>query len=295
MSTLPICSDPALSVALKPWCVLLESASGAGTAKVPPTSRDASEARHTSEARDMSELGTAIRKTFSRAMALTGLERVKVVTARREKPSSLPHCSSRHLIMQPSAHGSASAILLALLSLQDRVAQSTPIIFMPTDSVVREEEILRHSLEQLSKCMQANSSAIYLLGVTPESPDERLGYIVPWYNAVDLPMGVYEFVEGPSARRARQLINDGGLWNTFIFGGTIGSLIDSFRPRFGALLDAMRAIVDETLSMQGLQSALSELYQRFPPADFSKDVLTSCINDLRLLRVPTCGWRPLRA
>ena len=47
-----------------------------------------------------------------------------------------------------------------------------------------------------------------------------LGYIVPWYDALHMASGVYEFVEEQDVREARKLINAGGLWNTFIFGFT---------------------------------------------------------------------------
>jgi mannose-1-phosphate guanylyltransferase len=84
--------------------------------------------------------------------------------------------------------------------------------------------------------LQTNQGPIYLLGAVPQGPHDQLGYIVPWHDTMLMPTGVYEFVERPDVRHARKLINAGGLWNTFIFGGNVPSLIKLFRPRFDAAI-----------------------------------------------------------
>ena len=64
-----------------------------------------------------------------------------------------------------------------------------------------------------------------------------------------MPTGVYEFVERPDVHRARRLINAGGLWNTFIFGGSVASLIQLFPPRFDATIADLRAALQSDHSI----------------------------------------------
>jgi mannose-1-phosphate guanylyltransferase len=106
-----------------------------------------------------------------------------------------------------------------------------------------------------------------------------------------IPTGVYEFVETPDLHRARKLINAGGLWNTFIFGGTVASLIKLFRPRFDATIAALRA----ALESDHIQRDLASTYDRLTSVDFSQDLLAKRTDSLNVLRVPRCGWWPLKS
>jgi len=96
-------------------------------------------------------------------------------------------------------------------------------------------------------------------------------------------------------RLARKLIDAGGLWNTFIFGGTLSSLVDLFRPKFGATMDAMHNGLKIMLNDPEDTAALRGIYDHVAPADFSADVLTEQTDRLSVLRMPRCGWWPLKA
>jgi mannose-1-phosphate guanylyltransferase len=132
---------------------------------------------------------------------------------------------------------------------------------------------------------------IYLLGAVPQGPHDQLGYIVPWHDTMLMPTGVYEFVERPDVRHARKLINAGGLWNTFIFGGNVSSLIKLFRPRFDAAIASLR----EALLASQMQPDLVRAYDRLSPVDFSQEVLAKQLDNLSVLRLLRCGWWPLKS
>jgi mannose-1-phosphate guanylyltransferase len=132
---------------------------------------------------------------------------------------------------------------------------------------------------------------VYLLGAVPQGPHDQLGYIIPWHDTMLMPTGVYEFVERPDVCRARRLIGAGGLWNTFIFGGNVASLIKLFRPRFDATIAALRA----ALQSDHVQLALVRTYDRLTSVDFSQDVLAKQTDNLNVLRLLRCGWWPLKS
>jgi mannose-1-phosphate guanylyltransferase len=181
-------------------------------------------------------------------------------------------------------------VLLALLLLEERISPATAVLFLPADHTVNDEEVMTNSLMNMAEWMADEPRPVYLLGAVPQGPHDQLGYIVPWHDTMLMPTAVYKFVEGPDRNRARQLINDGGLWNTFIFGGNVASMLALFRPRFGATIAALR----EALRSEHAERDLARTYDRLTPIDFSRDLLAKQANNLNVLRLLRCGWWPLK-
>jgi mannose-1-phosphate guanylyltransferase len=175
--------------------------------------------------------------------------------------------------------------------LESRIPASTAVLFLPADYVVNDEQGMRNSLTSMAEWIVEEPGPVYLLGAVPQGPHDQLGYIVPWHDAMFMPTGVYEFVERPDVPRARQLINAGGLWNTFIFGGNLASLLQLFRPRFDAAVADLRAALGSDPA--GLD--LVRAYDRLTPVDFSQDLLARQTDNLRVLRLTRCGWWPLKS
>jgi mannose-1-phosphate guanylyltransferase len=104
---------------------------------------------------------------------------------------------------------------------------------------------------------------------------------------------VQGFVEKPPADVAAALIQRGAVWNTFIFAGAAGMLLDLFTPRYAFAAMEMQVLLDRA-TVDGIDwPALIALYERLPEVDFSHDVLSSRHEVLRVLNVPTCGWNDL--
>ena len=180
------------------------------------------------------------------------------------------------------------------MHLESRLSLETPVLFLPSDHVVGDEEVFTRSLGEMIEWIARDPKPVYLLGAAPEGPHDRLGYIVPWYDAINTAAGVYEFVEGPDVPQARKLIYAGGLWNTFIFGSSLGSLIGLFPERYD---DAMRSIL---AALKGnwtgaCSTELKKLYENLIPKDFALDILANQKDHLNVLRMPRCGWWPLKA
>jgi mannose-1-phosphate guanylyltransferase len=220
------------------------------------------------------------------ALVTTGCSGVSVLEAESVSPGNI--------FAQPSDRGTSFEILLALMHLEKRVPHETPILFLPSDQVVSDEEVFTRSLGEVIDWIARDSKPVYLLGAAPEGPHDRVGYIVPWYDAMSTVTGVYDFVEGPDVPHARRLIYAGGLWNTFIFGSSLGSLIGLFSPRYDTAIRLMRAALND--GGAGTSSdRLKYLYERVASRDFARDILASRKDDLNVLRMPRCGWWPLKA
>jgi mannose-1-phosphate guanylyltransferase len=261
------------------WCVILASRENPrrSTAEQPVLSK-----------RD------PITGTLRRAATVTSLERVAaVVTAPADawRQSSLQELATRNLFVEPQHQGTAYEVLLALLLLESRISAATPVFFLPADHVVDDEDVMTNALTTMIEWITEEPSPVYLLGALPQGPHDQLGYIVPWHDAILMPTGVYEFVERPDVQRARRLINAGGLWNTFIFGGSLASLLRLFPPSFDSTIAEFRA----ALRADDTEFVLARLYERLSPVDFSQDLLARQTDQLRVLRLLRCGWWPLKS
>jgi mannose-1-phosphate guanylyltransferase len=270
----------------EPWCVLLAS-------REDPPRPAITQGRSAAQepARKSSDPLTA---TLRRAAAVTSLDRIAAVIAAPaddRRQGSLRELGIRNLFVQPRHQGTAYEVLLALLMLESRISPSTAVLFLPADYVVDDEEVMTNSLMSMIEWIVEEPGSVYLLGAVPQGPHDQLGYIVPWHDAMLMPIGVYEFVERPDMHRARELINAGGLWNTFIFGGNVASLLRLFRPRFDAAIADFRA----ALGSDHIGLDLAGAYDRVTPVDFSQDLLASRTDNLKVLRLLRCGWWPLKS
>jgi mannose-1-phosphate guanylyltransferase len=271
----------------EPWCVLLASREEPQRPGI--TTQGCSAAQEL--ARKKRDPLTA---TLRRAAAVTSLDRIAAVIGAPADDwlqSSLRELGIRNLFVQPKHQGTAYEVLLALLMLESRISPSTAVLFLPADYVVNDEEVMTNSLMSMVEWLGDEPGAVYLLGAVPQGPHDQLGYIVPWHDAMLMPTGVYEFVERPDVHRARKLINSGGLWNTFIFGGNVASLLQLFRPRFDATIADLRA----ALRSDHIGVDLVHAYNRVTPVDFSQDLLARRTDNLKVLRLLRCGWWPLKS
>jgi mannose-1-phosphate guanylyltransferase len=273
----------------QPWCVLLAGRESVQRPRIAPEAGRPG-ARATN-ARD------PLMDSLQRAASITARSRIAAVVPGSElqwRRGGFRDLEPANILAQPTYRGTAYEVLLALLEFEQRVESTTPFLFLPSDHVVSEEEVMTQSLLGMVDWIRGEPNTVFLLGAVPEEPHDQLGYIVPWNDARQVPSSVYEFVEKPDIRQARKLINAGGLWNTFIFGGTLSSMIALFQPAFEAAITGLRNATRAAHDGRIETDALTALYGKFAGADFSKDVLAKQPDRLKVLSLPRCGWWPLK-
>jgi mannose-1-phosphate guanylyltransferase len=270
----------------EPWCVLLAS-------REDPQRLGMRAQGHSAAQRPMLNNRDPLATVLHRATAVTSREQISAIIAAPAdhwQQGSLRELGIGNLFVQPKHQGTAYEVLLALLMLENRISPSTAVIFLPADCVVNDEVAMRNSLASMAEWIVDDPRAVYLLGAVPQGPHDQLGYIVPWHDVMLMPTGVYEFVERPDVHRARELINAGGLWNTFIFGGSLALLLQLFRPRFDATIADLRA----ALRSENVARDLARVYNNLTSVDFSQDLLARQTDNLKVLPLLRCGWWPLK-
>jgi mannose-1-phosphate guanylyltransferase len=198
---------------------------------------------------------------------------------------------AENIIVQPQNRGTANGVLLSLLSIlaRDPLAR---MIFLPADHFVLDECALERSLRELMATLHHNPDGLTLIGIEPDDPDPELGYIVPGRTLSDGLRAVTRFVEKPAVPLAQQLFAAKALWNSFIFGASGAALLGLLRLQLGSTVDEMATALSRD-ERAGVYSALPELYQRLPTADFSRAVVQQFPFTLRVITAPACGWNDL--
>ncbi len=135
------------------------------------------------------------------------------------------------LIIEPERRDTFPAISLAASYLHsvEKVEQNEVIIVLPVDHFV--EDSFFRVLDDLEKSLQSSTSDLLLLGVSPDEPSEKYGYIIP--DEADSGSGqkVKYFVEKPDKKTAEKLIKHHALWNCGVFAFKLHFLIDLLKTK----------------------------------------------------------------
>ncbi|MFC4776143.1 sugar phosphate nucleotidyltransferase [Paenibacillus sp. GCM10023252] len=124
------------------------------------------------------------------------------------------------LIVEPERRDTFPAIALASTYLYSiaGVSLNETVVIMPVDPYV--EQSFYDSMKLLDPALKESGADLSLIGVRPTAPSENYGYIVPATEHKDhsgLYRRVASFKEKPKEADARQLIQDGALWNCGVF------------------------------------------------------------------------------
>jgi len=239
-----------------------------------------------------------LEETIERAWQVVPRDQVCTIVAHQHREwwseqlgTSLP----QNVIVQPRNKGTGIGVLYSLLHISHR-DPAARVLLLPADHYVRDEETLGQSLKFAMQRVTATPGTPLLLGVQPDHADPDLGYILPGDRDDFGNRTVARFLEKPNPTVAAQIIDAGGLWNTFIIAASVQTLINMFMQHYAPLVMEMQVLVCRRIlagSGTALWPALFSLYERLPQLDFSRDLLQGREERLRVIDVPACGWNDL--
>ena len=129
-----------------------------------------------------------------------------------------------------------------------------------------------------------------LLGMTPDRIEEGYGWITSREDREDkCSRAVRGFWEKPALSHAEKLMQDGALWNTFVFAARAASLWEMTRQTVPELYGAFTG-VRIMLGTNHAQKYIDQTYERLCAVNFSSAILARCAARLRVLPVPEIGW-----
>lgn len=129
---------------------------------------------------------------------------------------------------EPCRRDTFPAIALACAYLKKNgTDENEPVVVCPVDPFVNEDYF--ECLKTLSS--EAGKSNLTLMGIEPDEPSEKYGYIIP--ETKDNISAVREFREKPDRKTAEKYIEQGALWNGGIFAFRLGYMLSVAENRFG--------------------------------------------------------------
>jgi mannose-1-phosphate guanylyltransferase len=200
-------------------------------------------------------------------------------------PKDLCCMSSRRKLIQPSNRGTAPAIALAVMEVLRRDPAATIAIF-PSDHHYVEGSIFQATVERALQLAKTFEGQVLIVGASATYPEVEYGWIEPGLTLIECPVNPVQyglrFWEKPNLSDASVLLSTGCMWNTFVTIGTGHALVKLFAATASHLLDA--------LSKDFSEASLDRIYSELGAVDFSKDVLSSAVYRLLVVRDAPSGW-----
>lgn len=132
--------------------------------------------------------------------------------------------------VEPCRRDTFPAIILAAAYLHDELGRSEEeaVAICPVDPFV--DNSYYEGVKQLEALVQEGKANLTLMGIAPDHPSSKYGYIIPETN--DAVSMVQEFKEKPTEAIARTYIDQGALWNAGVFACKIGYLLEKAHSMF---------------------------------------------------------------
>lgn len=183
-------------------------------------------------------------------------------------------------VLEPEGRGTAAALILAALSMQDRDGL---MLVMPSDHVIPDPaQIFADTIEEI---MHHAADSIILIGAEPSAPETRYGYI-----EIDrekrAPYPVFSFREKPPLETAQDMIAEGNaLWNTGMFLAPPKLFLErcaALKPR---LYNDVKAAYESGAREQAVFRPDAGLYREARPDSIDRALLQRC-RDLKCCPLP---------
>jgi len=199
------------------------------------------------------------------------------------------------LLQQPANRGTGAAILYALFRIAARSPNAT-VAFFPSDHYFSNDEAFMSNVDLAFDAARRNPETVVLLGITPTGPEVEYGWIEPHASILgSMPRSitrVRRFWEKPTAAVARDLMERGCLWNSFVMVGRVDALLKMTQQASPEAYNLFAAI-SPTFGTISEKAAVHQIYAKLPEVNFSHEVLARRPNDLAVMRVGDVEWSDL--
>ena len=233
-----------------------------------------------------------LQETLHRAECITDRSHIVVLVRDEHRHwwlNELAHLPSQNVLAQSGNHGTAMAILHALVHVLRRDGDPT-LVILPSDHSADEETVLIEAISHASQVAAEDRGSLILLGVTPAYPETDYGWILPNRDDTGRVRTVSRFVEKPAAYLAAELLAAGALWNSFIGAGSGWAFAELFSASRRV---SVRRYLESSVLQPRSDSEWRSHLRALPGVDFGRDILQTAMVPLRVLSVPPCGWTDL--
>jgi mannose-1-phosphate guanylyltransferase len=251
-----------------------------------------------------------LQQTLDRATSIVPSGQVLTIIGRAHQkylaePNPRPLPGS--FIEQPLNLGTAMGILLSATFVSERDPEAN-LIVLPSDHFVHPEALFLEHATQAFQFVEEHPDRLVLIGVPADRPETNYGWIVPQAaqdvssSGMDAPplLHVMQFREKPGYDEAVALLREDALWSTMVIvvkAKTLWAMARECLPEASAAFDTfrqkLRSAREGNVESRFEAHALSDLFEKLRPADFSKDILEHAhaqVSVMPMLSVTWCDW-----
>lgn len=187
--------------------------------------------------------------------------------------SQLPIIPPENVIVEPESRNTAAAIGLAALMVRERFGGDPPVVFIPSDLQISNEQHYREFITAaLELCCQGHS---VIVGTRPDRPETGFGYIRIGPVTGDFQgisyHPVLEFKEKPQRELAEKYVSSGEyLWNAGVFAWKLRNLLEEYRRQLPELLSSLERLLPQLLWEEDTGR---EGYRTLPFISFDEGIL----------------------
>ena len=199
-----------------------------------------------------------LQKTFRRAAALPGVQRVLTVTNRDFYFQSADEYRAVNaaglaldFVLEPFGRNTAAAVAAAALRLVDS-GPDTPLLVLPADHLISDQTAFAAAVQRATEL--ATQQRLVTFGINPDAPETGYGYIEADGEQV------LRFVEKPDSATARNFVDSGRfLWNAGMFCFTPRTVLAELELHAPDIVQALRACLQRARSSSGHGTTQLEL------------------------------------
>lgn len=221
---------------------------------------------------------TLLQQTFARIAALTGVDRVMVLTNHEYVAvvrTQLPELPPSAVVGEPLLRDTAAAIALGTSLAAARWPGAVQIV-LPADHEIAPDSRFREVLGYAARCADADGM-LYTVGLKPSRPTTVYGYLQRGAILESDPgfvrSGVAAFVEKPDAATAKRYVDSGQFyWNGGMFiwrPDAIADAVSRHLPQHATLLPPVVA----TRGLAGFDDRLREVFLKLPKISIDYGVM----------------------
>ena len=230
--------------------------------------------------------------TLERLNKLTPASRTFTVIGTRHGDFAYPQLAGKsdHVLRQPSARDTGLALYVALAYIK-RWTPNALVTITPTDHYVAPSARYVEQVRAARGVAAQMRDMVVILGAKPSEPDPELGYLSLGAQLTEIPhvRRLVGFVEKPSVVLAKELNEQGALWNTMVTCASVDALWELGRATEPQLLDILDSLVP-LIGTKDEEDAVDYIYRAYLPVSFSRDILERAPQRLCAMELEGVEW-----
>lgn len=236
---------------------------------------------------------TLLQQTYDRYSRLVGADRVFVVTNTDYATlvtEQLPNLPIEHILSEPTRRNTAPCLAWATYHIH-AIDPEASIVFTPSDHLIMKEEEFARAIQAGMKFID-HSPRLLCVGIRPNRPETRYGYIQIGDEGEDAFHSVKTFTEKPERELAEIFVESGEFyWNAGIFLGKSDTIINAFHNHVPELASHFEATDNPYSTIEKERRFIEEHYPSCPNVSIEYGLLEKTDN----VYVMTCdfGWSDL--